>query len=287
MRQPPGWLGAWTAEIEEQGCLAPGEGLKLADRISEALPLEPNAAFHLLHTSHNQTGQVDLGARMRLQVASPILRDGDDRIQEQAETSGNDNSLTVTVKTTNVIGYETAWYAIEPKASGIGLAITPVSAERHIQGATERRAQPSTNSFPFSEDAAFYRLFYKADQTEFTALVIGARTRAELERRTQLLETGTASCEKLNDELCVEIPKRVAINPFLAVTVKSSEVMVHWGATVRDAIEAAGESKANIVPPQLAVYKLYGGRPARVEFDRDDPAILDLLLAGGEMISWK
>ncbi len=76
LKQPPGWLSAWTAHAELQGCIAAGEGLKLAARIVESLPLDPRAAWRLLHADDRQTGYVDLGPETRLQVVSPILREG-------------------------------------------------------------------------------------------------------------------------------------------------------------------------------------------------------------------
>jgi hypothetical protein len=286
VKQPPGWLTSWTSEIEAQGCLAPGEGPKLADRVAESVPLEPNAAFRLLHSS-----VVDIDPKARIQVVSPILRDGsapDAPLLEPAETSGNGNSLTVTAKSTaNLIGYETAWYQARSKANRIGFTIAPLSAELRIGDETERRRQPATNYFQFPADAAFYRLLQKAKQTEFTALVIGARTRAELEQRVKTLEAGTASCEKLNGELCITIPKLVAVNQLLAVNVNGSDVLVRWGANLAEAIRQGGERRPDAVLPDLKIYKLYNGRPAPVEFDRASPAVLNLILTGGEILSWK
>jgi hypothetical protein len=231
VRQPPGWLSAWTAGLEEQGCVAPGGGLRLADWIAESLPLTPDAAFHLLHPSPGQTGQVDLGPQTRLQLVSPILREGaspDAPLLETVETTGSGYTLNVTARATgNAIGYETAWYAVRAKTCGVGFMIAPLDAERNIQGKTEHRSQPAANYLQFPPDAAFYRLFYKTDQTEFTALVVGARTRPELEQDGEMLL------------------------------------------------------------PRLAVSRLYHGRPAPVKFDRSSPAILDLVLTGGETISWK
>ncbi len=293
VQQPPGWLSAWTAELEAQGCLAPGGGLKLADWIAESLPLAPDAVFHLLHSNPGQTGQVDLGPQTRLQVVSPILRESappDAPLLEILDTTGSGYTLNVTARATgNAIGYEQAWYGVRPKANGVGFTIAPLGAEQNIQGKTEHRPRPATNYFPFPDDAAFYRLFYKADQTEFTALVVAARTRAELERRTEALGTGTASCEKLNNELCVALPKNVGVNPLLAVMVNGSEVLVPWGGTVWGAIakaEGTGRDAAMLLP-RLAIFRLYHGRPAPVEFDRSSPEILHLVLAGGETISWK
>ncbi len=286
VKQPPGWLTAWTTEIEAQGCIGAGDGLKLADRIAESLPLDPNTAFRLRHASVQ-----DIGPQVRVQVISPIVRDGaapDAPSFETVEKSGNANSLTLVLKSTaNLIGYETAWYAAQPKANGMGFTIAPLFAERHIQGETERRPQPATNYLQFPEDGAFYRLIYKAQQTEYTALVVGARTRAELEHRAEKLRTGAGSCEKLEGELCVAIPRIAGINLLLPVTVNGREIMVRWGATVGEAIRESGERQAQSLLPRLAVHKPYHGRPAPVEFDPSSNMILNLVLTGGELITWR
>ncbi len=282
--QPAGWLTSWAAGVEAQGCIAPGEGERLAAPIAESLPLDPAIAFHLLYPNNRQTGQIDLAPPVRLQVVSPILKDKAAPILEEApETSGSVNGLTLTVKSSdNLIGYETAWYSIQPKAAGTGYSIAPLYAERHIKSETERRPRPDTNYLTFPPGAAFYRLVYKSDQTSFTALVIAASTREELDRRVRLIDTGTASCS----ELCVAISRREAINAMLPVNVNGGEAMVNWGANVAEAIRSAGVREPESVLSHLSVRKLHNGRLAEVEFDRASPAILNLILTGGETISW-
>jgi hypothetical protein len=207
---------------------------------------------------------------------------------ESIETSGRGNSLTVGIKSSpDLLGYETASYAVRTKPNGIGLSIVPLYADRHIGDGTERRPEPATNYFQFQPDAAFYRVFYEAQQTEYAAIIIAARTRAELERRTKILGTGTASCDKLNNELCVAVPKQVAINGLVPVTVNGSQTFVTWGTNIGGAIRAAGERQANLLLPKLAVYKIYNGKPVGVEFDHASPAIFNLIVSGGEVISWK
>lgn len=286
MKQPAGWLSAWTAELESKGCLAPGDGTKLGERIAETLPLELNAGFRLLHGS-----EVDVGPQTRLEVVSPVFRDGTPpgaSALETAGTTGSGNALTVTVRASaDLMGFETAWYGVQPNRSHAGFSIVPLHAERNIQGKVEARDGPAKNTFPFPADAAFYRLFYKADQTDFTALAVAARSRAELEERTKLLETGTASCNKLHDELCVAIPKGVAVNAYVTVTVNGREVTVLWPATVRAAIQATGEGDYKAVVPRLVICKDYDGRLTRVEFDNSGQAILGMILTGGESIAWK
>lgn len=285
IKQPPGWLSAWTAQAELRGCIGAGEGLKLAARIVESLPLDSRAAWRLLHADDRQTGYVDLGPETRLQVVSPILREGapsDAPILDASNLTGEGNSLTLTLKATpNLVGYEVAWYAIQPKAGHIGFAITPLSAERHIQGKVEPAAAPATNYLKFEPQAAYYRLFYKADQGEVVEVVLAAATRAELDRQTQAFNSGSAPCAQVANQACVVIPKRVALNPFLAITVNGSETTVPVGSTVRAAIHLERP------PPELKVYKLYAGKPVPVEFDRASPEILGLVLSGGEKISWK
>jgi hypothetical protein len=287
LQQPQGWLTAWAEGIESQGCIAHGEGFVLAARIAESLPLDPGLAFHLLYPSDRQSGKVDIAPPVRLQVVSPILRDGAAPDAPILETSGSGNSLTVTLKSSdNLIGYETAWYGALSKTSGVGFTITPLYAERHVNSDTERRAQPATNYIQFPPDAAFYRLFYKSGQTDYTALVVAAPTRAELERRIGVLDAASGSCDQLQGELCVAIPRRVAINPMVPVTVNGVEVMVAWGATVAEAIRNAGERQPEAVLPKLAVSRLYNGHLAPVDFDHSSPAVLRLILNGREEISW-
>ena len=285
LKQPPGWLSAFAAQAESQGCIAAGEGLKLAARIVESLPLDPRAAWRLLHADDLQTGYVDLGPETRLQVVSPILREGpapDSPILDASNVTGERNRLTLDLKSTpDLVGYETAWYAVQPKAGQIGFAIAPLSAEKHIQGKVEPAAAPATNYLKFGPQAAYYRLFYKADKGDVVEVVLAAPTRAELDRQTQAFNSGPALCAQVPSQACVVIPKRVALNPFLVIAVNGSETTVPMGSTLRVA------AHLDRVPPELKVYKLYAGRAVPVEFDRSSPEILGLVLNGGEKISWK
>ena len=49
----------------------------------------------------------------------------------------------------------------------------------------------------------------------------------------------------------------------------------------------AGGQQEKIVLPTLAVYKPYHGKRVRIEFDHDNAAIFNLIVSGGEVISWK
>jgi hypothetical protein len=290
--QPTGWLGTWAYQLEARHCLPPGEGMRLAGRIAESVPLEPTAAFHLLYPDDRQTGAVEIDPQMRLQVISPFLREAGVGLMADGPYTikGDGYSLTVTGKSTeNVLGYETALYAVQPNATRIGSTIAPLYADRNVQGKTERTPRPSFNYFHFPADAAFYRLFYKSEQNDFTALIIGARTPADLDQRTRILEASgaSASCEKLDGGMCIAIPKEVAVHPLVTVTVNGAEVLMGRGGSVYQAIRRSGEQQPDTVLPRLTVYKPWNGRLIAVAFDPSDASILKLVLRGGETISWK
>jgi hypothetical protein len=295
LQQPAGWLADWTAAAEAQGCLGRGSGMAFAMRILDAVPLDPSAAYRLLHGGSMAKGYIDLGPETRLQVITPIIKDGADPyspIDQIGPTTGSDAALNVTVQMSAaaLYGVETAWYTFRPRADGNGDTIAAVSAERRIDNRTEPAAAPLRNYFQFAPSAAFYRLYYKADLADnsVTEIIIGAPSRAELERRTERLRNDLTLCNQSDPEMCMVIPRRVAVNPFMMVTVNGAEVRLMVGSRVRNAIvDGGGPRQAQEVLPQLAVYKPFQGKLAPVEFDRSRQDILNLALLGGESIAWK
>ena len=276
-----GWLTEWATGLESQGCIAPGAGPRLAEEIAEALPLDPSQKIHLLFSN-----QLDILPEMRVQVLSPILRDPNGPTLESVQTAGNDRSITATIRSSdNLLGYETAAYEVQAKTDGPGVRVVPLYADRHVGDAVERQPEPAVNYFRFSREAAFYRVFYEAQQTEYTAFVIAGSTRAELDQRARTFESGAISCEQLG--MCVPVPKQVAVNGLVRVTVNGSETWVNWGTTVGGVIRAVGERDRSGVLARLKVETLYRGKLAAIDFDRAKSNILGLVLTGGEVISWK
>jgi len=282
-QKPPGWLAQWSTAFEASHCIPRGAAPLIAAQIAESVPLPMNSALHLLHPNSTQSAQVDVGAQMRLQVVSPILN-GNLPPDAPLFTSASSSGITVTLKADNFIGYETAWYAIRPRPQAKGFFIAPESAERHVHDRTEKRAEPATNYFRFSPDAAFYRLLYKSGDTSYTAILVAGRTWPELEQNTAAVASG--SCANVASGFCLPIPKRVAVNPFITITVNGSPVSLPWGSSVADAIRHSGSRPAALLD-HLCVERLYKGRLLRVKFDPRNQAILSLLLSGGEAISWK
>ena len=257
LAHPPGWIAEWS---EQQGW-----GFDAAARIAEALPLEPNLPYRLLHGAH--IGSVDLGPESRLQVVTPILRAGaspNSELLETAGVSGGDRHLSVDLKASAaLIGYETAWYAARRRASG-GLEFVAVGS-----------ASAAGNYLQFPETARFYRLVYKSSEENqvASAVLVSAATRSELEEKTR---AGTG----------VQIPKRVALNAYVAVTANGTEIAAPNGATVRGVLVQAGEKDPAGAIGRLRVWKPYGGRLREILRERGDAEILRLAVHGGEVITW-
>jgi hypothetical protein len=87
--------------------------------------------------------------------------------------------------------------------------------------------------------------------------------------------------------MCIPIPRGVAVNPDVLVTVNGRETAVPVGATVQTAIQVAGEKNAQGLLPRLTVRKLHAGKLVAVTFDPAGAEILGLILSGGEQISWQ
>ena len=292
LAQAPGWLSAWGTSLEKQGCLPTGEGLALADRIAEMLPLDPKIAHDLLHASVTTDGYIDLGPEHRLQVTAPIFRQGarsDASAIESSTASEQGGKLTVELRaSSDFLGYETAWFAIESYTNRAGARIVPISIEDHIDGNVTPTDKPRSNYFQFAPDAAYYRLFYltRLSQADHDIDLLAAPSRAELEERTKRLESDPEMCARNVSRACAAVPREIAVTPYLLVTVNGLEKTIPIGGTVRAALTAAGVSRPEAILPTLQVQRRYAGRLAPVIFDRARPDILDLLLNGREEIRW-
>jgi len=276
--QPRGWLTTWGEQAESQGCLAPGQGSVLAARIVESIALQTGADLRLLRVD-GMPNFVEIGANNRLQVISPILREGanpDTPLFEAGKTTAEGGGLSVELKASpDLIGFETAWYDLHPKATGRGFTIVASSAETSIKGKVESRPAPARNYFQFAPEMGFYRLFYKADQSEVLAAA-GVR---------KTLPTNLETCDRPDGPVCLPIPRGVGVNPYLMVNVNGSPVAVGIGSDLGGLIRTLRQSPDTVLPT-LAITRLWAGKPVALEFDRSQPDILRLVFSGNEQIRW-
>ena len=276
--QPRGWLTTWTEQAESQGCIAPGQGIVLAARIVEAIAMPSGADLRLLRLD-GLPNYVEIGAGNRLQAISPILREGanpDAPLLETGKTSAEGGGLVVQLKASpELIGFETAWYDLQPKTAARGFTIVASSVETSIDGKVESRPAPARNYFQFAPEMGFYRLFYKADRSEVLA---AAKSRAAL-------PTDLETCDRPGGPVCLPIPRGVGVNPYLLVRVNGSPVAVGIGSNLGDLIRTLRQSPDRILL-SLAITRLWAGEPVALEFDRSQPDVLNLVFTGNERIRW-
>ncbi len=288
-QQRGGWLSNWAASLESQKCLPRIQAFQLAEQIAVSVPLDPSMAYRLLQTDNMLGGTVGLGTSDYLMVVSPLMKDSTKPLIENETLSGNGVTLNLTAKSTdNLIGFERALYKVQRIPNGNGYSITPQYADRHIDGKIERNAQPVTNYFRFPPEGAHFRVFYKTGENDFTALVVAARTPDELDVRTGKLSASNSAalCQKESENMCILIPKAVAINPVVAVSINGEEKFQIRGTSLQTALQLSGQTKLETILPRLKITKPWKGQPTPVQFDPTSSAILELILQGGETISW-
>ncbi len=287
---PPGWLATWAGSLEKRGCLAPHEGLPLAARIAESLPMDPAAANALLHPDLLRRGSVDLGPHHRLKVVSPIRPDGTAAASSDLEITGitgKDRALTVDLKSSSgPLGYETAWWTLQPRTDRNGVHFVAGPAEARIGDKLTQEAQPRFNYFQFTPDAAYFRLFFltRLSRADHDIAILSAPTIYDLDEKTARLEENPGACGTPAEPQCILIPKLVAVVPHIAVTVNGKEVAIPAGGRLGDALLAAGEKNPQQALATLAVQRFYAGVLTGVDFDRAEPDILNLPMNGGENI---
>jgi len=201
-QQPAGWLAQWATSLEQRGCITPGESFGLATSVAQAVPLELPIEQRLLNPDARSSGYTDLRPGYKLRVVSPVFREGAPPdatvMQEETKVEASEGGLTVVGKASpDLIGYQIAWYAVEPRARGGGARIVPQFAEYHSEGEVTRQNAPHANYLTFDRGMAYFRMLFMARRTESNdhdILVMAAPTQANLEERTRALEAGTQAC---------------------------------------------------------------------------------------------
>ena len=193
VKQPRGWLTMWTEKAESEGCIAPGQARALAVRIVESIALPSGADLRLLRVDGSPE-YVEVGAGNGLQVVSPILRPGaspqalEYEIGKVSESPGG-LVVDLTSSPPDLIGFETAWYDLRPKTAGDGFTIVSSSTTATMNGIVESRNAPAKNYFQFAPEMGYFRLFYKADQSE--VLVAARNARSAPRRNGNLRPSGS------------------------------------------------------------------------------------------------
>jgi hypothetical protein len=288
--RPNGWLLDWAGDLEASGCLPAGRGLAAARLVAQALPSSVGRDYALLNSQTRTTGRSDLLPGMKLRVTTPIFREG---ASPEAQVVANEpgtvgaapGGLAIVLrKTDDFVGYEIAWYTLEQRPDG-GVRLELEFSETHVGDETARQ-QTTRQPLDSDSDARYFRILVltRISDSDHNTAFLSARTLAELEDRTEVIELDPANCLAMLG--CREIDTRVALLSFVAVWTNGEEVLTQLGSTVRQVLQEAGHADAEAVAETLTVERDYGGRLTPVEAQAGGPDLLELNLVGGEAISF-
>jgi hypothetical protein len=141
-----------------------------------------------------------------------LLKSGGYRLRVAEEEVG-ENSTALHVGE-DFEGYETAFYAVEPRKSG-GVRIDFISAAVTREGKTVDQPSPKVPLFRLPPSTRMVRLIYltRVSQFDHDMAVVAANEIGPLEELTQAVKTGQDACKSDDSSFCSWIPAGVAVRP--------------------------------------------------------------------------
>ena len=231
-----------------RGCLRSSEAQDLTRAIVERLPLPPLIGQFIRFGSEVDVF-VDLTPEFRLKVAGPVR----DAAKE-------------------VVGYQIAWYRLEPSPKDARVRISSVVA-------------PAVLGFPSS--FLYYRLLFRSASSpgDHLATILSPADQAALNKATSRFKIERdLSCATLDMHgvTCVTPPPDVSINPEFPVSVNHKQVFIPLNGTLSDAMQ----TRENGIPATLRIRRLFRGHLRRVKIDTVSQNILRFPLMPGDEIKW-
>ena len=145
--EPAGWLENWAESLEQRRCIPVGDGPVLAAQVAEIVPLERSIAFSLLHPPERD--YVDLNPGSRLKAVGPLFREGAKPETRAIEPAVSDGGTLTVNASPDLVGVETAWYAVEAYLNRPGARIVFLSAEDRTGDLITRPDHPPTRLCSF------------------------------------------------------------------------------------------------------------------------------------------
>ncbi|HLH02699.1 MAG TPA: hypothetical protein VKX25_08010 [Bryobacteraceae bacterium] len=153
----------------------------------------------------------DLKPGGQLRILVPVLKNGGYQPSLDAmRTEG----ATITLSASNLVGYETSYYAIEARRGG-RVRLRFASAEISKDGKSTPEQQAPQLPFPLPEKAQYVRLLYliRSSRADHNMAIIGAGDRQMLARFTTRLKDDPQACEMVRDVFCTWVPAGIAVRP--------------------------------------------------------------------------
>lgn len=172
-------------------------------------PPRPLAASIPNPPGQNRTGCLDLQPGWRLRVVAPVVKPGGKAEYKEEKVEGN----TITLSASHdLIGFETAWYAVESRRGRLALRLTAV--ELNQEGAIRPMQKPQAAVIPLRRSAAHLRMIFSLHRSDadHSAALLAAKDEGSLAVATEDLQRSPATaCTVTRTVECYWIPKGVAV----------------------------------------------------------------------------
>jgi len=250
------------------GCLRPERVRAVVEKVAQSLPLSPAMAQMILLGPYGEQKYVDIGPPVELQLTYALRRDQPERYD---------------------LGYAAITYRLRPTRSD-GAGDLQTAATQILDVPSDTRLPPAPVRLTAGIGPRLYRLFFllRLSPTEHDVALVSAPGRATLEQATNELLARPGACRALtiSGAVCTLMPHAVGLEARLRVRVQGQWTSVSISDTVHNLLTEAGVRDIAAVLPTLRVLRPYRSGLAPVEVQGSKSALLNLLLAGGEQVSW-
>ena len=167
--------------------------------------------------ANNDKGEfsyLDLEPGWRLRAIVPLTKSGTflpmTRLDQAHEGTERPGTITLSAGS-DFAGYETQFYAVEPRRRGVHVAFVAATATK--SGKSEPRSEPAVDLFEYPGKDRYLRLVFlqRASRTDHNMAVIAGAQHAALEELTERVQENPEACLREREAVCWWIPAGIAL----------------------------------------------------------------------------
>lgn len=271
------WWSSFRDTLERregEGCVGPGDAVRLAGRIIENVEIPSWLAYQLRYGNSGSTGYLDLEPQFAMKWMTPLLKSGVLRY-----TGPKD-----------IARYETMIYRLKPRSGG-GVKLELETVEHNVQGGFTYDRRPTAPPLVLPDSARFLRYFFRTWRAtnDRRIALLAVKRRSQLDPLTKRFEAdpeGFCRSIPVSEAMCLAVPNESILVPEVEVRANGKPAWVPVGGTLGDALNRAKVKMGKETLQNLTVLRPWSGQLLPIEFDRSRPDILRLVMIGGESIHW-
>jgi hypothetical protein len=254
------------ASLEESGCLVPGGGRAVSERVAESLPAPLMEAQYYAWGYDPFRGYCEVHPGMRLHAQRPLLERGPDGKER-------------------LVRIDRAVYEVSRRGGeGLGFRLEEKAGTEAAMPGLERMNRP------------FYRFFYfikfkpgQDGSAQRSAVLLGAPGLNQLEQTTaKLWNDPDLTCSGALTAIdCFKSPNGQMVTPEVPVRINGKRALVSVNFTLLDVVRDHARWFGKGPFPAIEMRKTFRGRPAKVEFLSRETAAYGVPVSAGDRIEWK